>query len=76
MDVWFELLKNFLKKKYFHRFFDGFVERLFHYIEKLTKLGIENFTLYETYNLFVAYFEREVGLNFSKHPEFKLIPSV
>ena len=52
-------------------FFDGFFERFSHYIEKHVNLSIENLLLYDTYEFFVAYYERENGLNFLKHPQFK-----
>ena len=71
MAAGFELLKKKIRQKYFHGFFDGFFEIFFHYIEKHVKLSIENLLLYDTYEFVVAYYERENGLNFLKHPQFK-----
>ena len=66
---------NYWRKKFeksiFMDFFDGFFERFSHYIEKHVNLSIENLLLYDTYEFFVAYYERENGLNFLKHPQFK-----
>ena len=45
MDGGFELLKKKIQKKYY----DGFFERFFHYIEKHVNLSIENLPLYDTY---------------------------
>ena len=68
---------NYWRKKFeksiFMDFFDGFFERFFHYIEKHVNLSIENLPLYDTYEFFVAYYERELDLNFSKHPQHDLI---
>ena len=69
MDGGFELLKKKIQKKHY----DGFFERFFHYIEKHVNLSIENLPLYETYEFVVAYYERELDLNFSKHPKLKFI---
>ena len=71
MDGGFELLKKKIRKSIMMDFFDGFFERFFHYIEKHVNLSIENLLLYDTYEFFVAYYERENGLNFLKHPQFK-----
>ena len=53
------------------KYYDGFFERFFNYIEKRVNLSIENLLLYDTYEFFVAYCERENDLNFLKHPQFK-----
>ena len=68
--IWIIEDKKF-ENSIFMDFFDGFFERFFHYIEKHVKLNIENLLLYDTYEFFVAYYERENGLNFLKHPQFK-----
>ena len=49
------------EKNIFMDFFDGFFERFFHYIEKHVNLSIENLPSYDTYELFVAYYLREIG---------------
>ena len=67
----FKLLKKKIRKSIMMDFFDGFFERFFHYIEKHINLSIENILLYDRYEYFVVYSERENDLNFLKHPEFK-----
>ena len=69
----FQSLKNKFQKNIFIDLFDGFFERFFRKIEKHSNLGIENLTLYDTYELFVAYYERELVLNLSNHPLHDLI---
>ena len=69
LNYWRKKIKNI----YFIDFFDGFFERFFHYIEKHVNLSIANLPLYDTYEFVVAYYERELDLNFSKHPQHDLI---
>ena len=64
MDTGFELLKKKFQQNIFIDFFDWFFENFFHYIEKQANLGIENLPSYDTYEFFVAYYEKEHDLNF------------
>ena len=41
--------------------------------EKTANLGIENLPVYDSYKFLVAYYERELVLNFLKHPQHDLI---
>ena len=73
MDTGIRLLKIKFHKKFFIDFLMDVLRDCFLKLKMTKNVGIVNIPLYDTYKFVVAYFERELGLNFSKHPNFKLI---
>ena len=60
-------------KKYFLSVFHGFLHRFFwnfsHISQKQAYFNHKYVSLYHTWDLFVAYYERKIGLIFSKQPQ-------
>ena len=59
----------------FHGFIHRFFSRFFHQSQKQAYFNTKYVSLYNTWDFVVAYYEREIGLIFSKHPKLKLIQS-
>ena len=56
------------KKSVFNGFFHKFFLDFFHESQKQAYFEVKYVSYYDTYDFFSALYERELNLNFSKHP--------